>query len=81
MEHFFHKQFELDRIDYTFVSPFELIAGSIRSIAVSAAFLAASEGAPIRMAHIARAAAREYSKLSKPISSADFGPCHGLVRT
>ena len=58
----------------------ELTGGSIRSIAVNAAFLAAADGEPIRMPHIMRAAAREYDKLAKPVSSADFGPYQTLVR-
>ena len=40
---------------------------------MNAAFLAAAEGRPIGMSHVMRAAAREYAKLSKPVSSAEFG--------
>ena len=64
---------ELDGIDHGFLSRLELTGGSIRSIAVNAAFLAASDHGPIRMPHVIRAAAREYGKLSRPISAADFG--------
>lgn len=40
--------------------------GNIRNIALQAAFLAASEGQPVRMQHIAHAAHIEYAKLEKP---------------
>ncbi|HEU4452503.1 MAG TPA: ATP-binding protein [Longimicrobium sp.] len=41
--------------------------GNIRNIALGAAFLAAGEGAPVRMAHLLRAARGEYAKLEKPL--------------
>jgi hypothetical protein len=40
--------------------------GNIRNIALQAAFLAAAEGQPVRMHHIAHAAHIEYAKLEKP---------------
>jgi ATPase family associated with various cellular activities (AAA) len=40
--------------------------GNIRNIALQAAFLAAAEGQPVRMQHIAHAAHIEYAKLEKP---------------
>jgi len=63
----------LSGVDYSYLSKLELTGGNIRSIAVNAAFLAAAEGGPIGMTHLARAAGREYTKLSKPISAVDFG--------
>ncbi|WP_119730204.1 ATP-binding protein [Thermomonospora amylolytica] len=39
--------------------------GGIRSIVLAAAFIAAGEGRPIAMAHMLRAARREYDKLGK----------------
>jgi SpoVK/Ycf46/Vps4 family AAA+-type ATPase len=39
--------------------------GSIRNIVLAAAFLAAGEGRPIGMAHLLRAARREYQKVGK----------------
>ena len=35
---------------------------------------------PIGMPHLARAAAREFAKLQRPVSAAEFGPYHALVR-
>ena len=55
----------LDRIDFDALSRLEVTGGNIAVIAVNAAFLAASEGAPIGMAHIARAAQAEFRKLDK----------------
>jgi hypothetical protein len=47
--------------------------GSIRNIAVNAAFLAAEAGEPVRMAHLLRAARGEYAKLEKPLTAAELG--------
>ena len=64
---------ELDGMDAGALARLELAGGSIRSIAINAAFLAAAEGTPIRMPHVIRAASREYAKLSRPIGAAEFG--------
>lgn len=45
--------------------------GSIRNIALGAAFLAADEDSPIRMEHLLRAAKVECAKLEKPLSDAE----------
>jgi hypothetical protein len=47
--------------------------GNIRSIALSAAFLAADADEPVRMAHVLRAARSEYAKLEKPLSDSELG--------
>jgi len=47
--------------------------GSIRSIAINAAFLAADAGEPVRMRHLASAARSEYLKLEKPLIEAELG--------
>ena len=41
--------------------------GNIRNIALAAAFLAAGEGTPVRMAHLEKAARSEYDKLERPL--------------
>ena len=46
--------------------------GNIRNIALNAAFLAADESSPVRMAHVLRAARTEYAKLEKPLSDAEI---------
>ena len=38
------------------------------------------DGGPIEMTEVVRAARRELTKLGRPISAAEFGPYHGLVR-
>ena len=45
--------------------------GNIRNIALNAAFLAANEDEPVRMAHLLRAARSEYAKLEKPLSASE----------
>jgi hypothetical protein len=63
----------LDDVDNGSLSRLEVTGGNIRTIAVNAAFLAAADARPIGMSHVMRAAAREYAKLSKTVSSAEFG--------
>jgi hypothetical protein len=79
-ERVFPPQTSLRDIEYSYLARLELTGGNIRSIAVNAAFLAASDSAPIEMRHLVRAAAREYTKLSRPISAAEFGAYHALAR-
>ena len=45
--------------------------GTIRNIALSAAFLAAEAGEPVRMPHVLLAARTEYAKLEKPLTDAE----------
>ena len=80
-ERAFPAQAETDGIEIGFLSGLELSGANIQSVAINAAFLAASEQKPIAMTHVVRAAAREYVKLSKPISAAEFGAYHATVRT
>jgi hypothetical protein len=46
--------------------------GNIRNIALAAAFLAADEGSPVRMAHLQRAARSELAKIERPLSDAEM---------
>ena len=45
--------------------------GNIRNIALAAAFLAADEGSPVRMAHLLRAARGESQKIERPLSESE----------
>lgn len=64
-----------DDLDLDFVAQrLAVSGGSIRNIAIGAAFLAAAEGRPIGMLHLMRAARREYDKVGRPCSEAEFGP-------
>ncbi len=47
---------------------------------LNAAFLAASQGAPVRMGHVMRAARREYSKIEKMVTTVEFGDYFKLVQ-
>jgi SpoVK/Ycf46/Vps4 family AAA+-type ATPase len=72
-ERAFPRQADLNGVEYGALSRLELTGGSIRAVAINAAFLAAAEDAPIGMAHLSRAVAREYTKLSKPLGGCDLG--------
>jgi hypothetical protein len=47
--------------------------GSIRNIALGAAFLAAEDGAPVTMEQVLAAARNEYAKLEKPLTVTEIG--------
>jgi AAA+ superfamily predicted ATPase len=60
-------------IDFAFLAhKFKLTGGSIRNIALSAAFLAAQEDEPVHMHHLIRATRRELRKLGRLCVKADF---------
>lgn len=59
---------EVDRLARLNVS-----GGHIRNIALAAAFLAADDGAPVRMEHVRRAAESEYAKLDRSLTEAEVG--------
>ena len=48
-----------------------LAGGSIRNIALAAAFIAADEGVPVGMPQLAQAAVRECAKLERPLGEAE----------
>ena len=52
---------------------FELSGGNIRSIAITAAYLAADEGRPIAMIDLIRGVHREYRKLGRMVVASEFG--------
>ena len=52
---------------------FRLSGGNIKNVVMAAAFLAASDGRPIGMSHLIQATRREYQKMGKVISAAEFG--------
>jgi SpoVK/Ycf46/Vps4 family AAA+-type ATPase len=68
-------------VDLTFLAKqFKLAGGNIRNIALLAAYLAAEDGGAIGMAQIVRAIKREYQKLGKLVTEAEFGRWIGVVR-
>jgi hypothetical protein len=61
-------------LDLDFCSrAFELSGGNIRSIAITAAYLAADSGRPVAMVDLIRAVHREYRKLGRMVVAAEFG--------
>ncbi|MFJ2092647.1 ATP-binding protein [Streptomyces sp. NPDC087901] len=59
---------------------FELAGGNIRSIAVTAAYLAADSGGAVTMSTLIHAIQREYQKLGRLTLASEFGPYLGLVQ-
>ncbi|CAM5443563.1 MULTISPECIES: ATP-binding protein [Streptomyces] len=59
---------------------FELAGGNIRSVAVTAAYLAAESGTPVTMADLIHAVQREYQKLGRLTLASEFGPYMSLLR-
>jgi SpoVK/Ycf46/Vps4 family AAA+-type ATPase len=62
-----------EQLDVGRLSRLNVAGGSIRNIAMYAAFLAADAGEPVRMGHLLRAARAEYAKLERPLTEADIG--------
>jgi hypothetical protein len=58
---------------------FELAGGNIRSVAVTAAYLAADSGGPVDMPTLIHAIQREYQKLGRLTLASEFGPYVGLL--
>mgnify|MGYP003295328256 CR=1 FL=1 len=70
----FTKETPLDMVDFDFLAGnFEFSGGSIKNVALNAAFLAAEEGVKIGMSQIIRSIKHEYLKQGKSIFAADFG--------
>ena len=69
----FPVEVDLDGLDYDLLARMEITGGNIRNISLNAAFLAAGEGAAIGMAHVMRAARREYAKIGRLATEAELG--------
>jgi SpoVK/Ycf46/Vps4 family AAA+-type ATPase len=69
----FPKETPTEGLSPNALAKLNIAGGSIRSIALNAAYLAAAAGGPVTMAHVLRAARREYAKLEKPFTSAEMG--------
>ena len=66
-------------LDLDGLARLEITGGNIRNIALNAAFLAASEAGSVQMAHVLHAARREYAKIDKLLTEAEFGANYGLM--
>jgi SpoVK/Ycf46/Vps4 family AAA+-type ATPase len=70
-----------DDVDFGFLArQLELTGGNIRNAALAAAFLAATDGGEIRMAHFVLATARELQKSGRLPSRSDFREYFDLIR-
>jgi SpoVK/Ycf46/Vps4 family AAA+-type ATPase len=68
-------------VDLDFLArKFKIAGGHIRNIALTAAYLAAAEGAGIGMKHLVRGTRREYQKLGKLVAESDFEQFYALLR-
>ncbi|MBI3796015.1 MAG: ATP-binding protein [Deltaproteobacteria bacterium] len=76
----FPPQAPLAPLDLTALSRLEISGGNIRNIALNAAFLAAGESTSIRMEHVLHAAYREYVKIDKLLTEAEFGAHLRLIK-
>lgn len=61
-----------ENLDFEKLARLSVPGGNIRNMALNAAFAAAHDNQPVRMAHIARAARSEYNKLERPLSHAEM---------
>ncbi len=62
----------LEGIDPAALARLNVAGGSIRNIALNAAFLAADQDRPVRTADIVRAARAEYAKAERPLTDAEL---------
>ncbi len=67
----FPRQTPTDGLDPERLARLNITGGIIRNIAMHAAFLAADEAGPVRMAHLMEAARTEYAKLERTLGSAE----------
>ncbi len=69
------KETPLDEdLDLKFVArQFKLAGGSIKNIALAAAFLAAEAHSKVAIAHVLRATRREFQKMGKTVAKVEFG--------
>jgi hypothetical protein len=60
-------------LDVKKLARLNVAGGSIRNIALNAAFTAADAGEPVRMGHLMKAARAEYAKMEKSLTEAEAG--------
>jgi ATPase family associated with various cellular activities (AAA) len=68
----FPRQTPLDQLDRKRLAQLSIAGGSIRSIAVSAAFRAAAGGGPVTMRHLQEATEAEFAKLDRPMTASEL---------
>jgi hypothetical protein len=60
-----------DGLDLATLARLSVSGGTIRNVALAAAFLAVDAGEPVRMTHVRAAARTEYAKLERPLTDAE----------
>ena len=68
----FPEQTPLENIDITKLASLDITGGNIRNIALNAAFLAADNKEPVKMAFLAKSARREFGKLEKSVKESEL---------
>ncbi|SFR65134.1 ATP-binding protein [Halogeometricum limi] len=68
-------------LDVPFLAGLELSGGSIKNVALNAAFLAAEEGTSVETSHVVRATRREYQKMGRMFSVDEFGVYASCLRS
>ena len=71
-ERAFSNRVPIENLQPTQLAQLNLSGGSIRNVAVHAAFLAAERGSPVTMADILRGARSEYDKLERPLTPTEL---------
>ncbi len=71
----------LGTLDFNALARLEVPGGNIRNIVINAAFLAAGAREPIAEAHLLQAARREYAKIDKLVTAAEFGSAQRPVKS
>jgi len=77
----FPAQAPLDSLDLDALARLEISGGNIRNIALNAAFLAAGQKSTIGMRDVLHAARREYAKIDKMLTEAEFGSHYRLMKS
>lgn len=67
-------------VDFAFLSKFKLTGGNIKNIVLAASFLAAEYSEAVAMEHLIKATRREYEKIGKLFTEADFGEYYRFCR-
>lgn len=67
----FPPQTPTEGLDFAKLAKLNVAGGTIRNIALNAAFIAAEAGQPVQMQHILQAARNEYTKLERPLTDAE----------
>ncbi len=70
----------LESLDLDALARLEISGGNIRNVALNAAFLAAQQQTTIQMKHVLHAARREYAKIDKLLTEAEFGPQYAQMK-